>query len=50
MEPGYNTIDLIMLAIAAFVIWMVMRVPKDKKAFKEELMRSKSRQGQPVSS
>lgn len=30
MEAGYSTVDLVMLAIAAFIIWMVMRTPKSK--------------------
>ena len=28
MEVGYSTLDLVMLAIAAFVIWLTMNTPK----------------------
>jgi hypothetical protein len=28
MDAGYSTLDLIMLAIAAFVIWLTMNTPK----------------------
>ena len=31
MEAGYSTVDLVMLAIAAFIIWAVMRTPTNKK-------------------
>lgn len=30
MEVGYSTLDLVMLAIAAFVVWAAMRTPKLK--------------------
>jgi hypothetical protein len=43
MEAGYTTIDLVMLGIAAFVIWVAMRTPKDKSALKEIRQRAKMR-------
>jgi hypothetical protein len=43
MEGGYTTIDLVMLAIAGFIIWMVMRTPKDKSALGQLKSNYKSR-------
>jgi hypothetical protein len=52
MEAGYSTIDLVMLAIAAFVIWVAMRTPKRESISKEEKLKykikRKSRRGHPV--
>ena len=51
MEGGYTTIDLVMLAIAGFIIWMVMRTPKDKSAMGQlkstYKLRPKGRSNQP---
>lgn len=35
MEAGYSTIDLVMLAIAAFVIWAAMRTPATKSKIEQ---------------
>ncbi|OOQ60660.1 hypothetical protein [Mucilaginibacter pedocola] len=57
MEAGYSTIDLVMLAIAAFIIWAATRVPKKEASSKEVLskeeklqykIRRKGRRSHPV--
>jgi hypothetical protein len=57
MEAGYSTIDLVMLAIAAFVIWATLRVPKKAAMPKQTIskeeklqykMRRKGRRSHPV--
>ncbi|WP_165852077.1 hypothetical protein [Mucilaginibacter terrenus] len=44
MEAGYTTIDLVMLMIAALVIWMTMRTPKLKYTGKQTLTDAKQRE------
>ena len=35
MEASYSTVDLVMLAIAAFIIWMTMRTPEVKSTLEQ---------------
>lgn len=44
MEAGYSTIDLVMLAIAAFVIWATIRVPKRGSASNEVISKEEKLQ------
>ena len=36
MEVGYSTLDLAMLVIAAFVIWLSTRIPKVEPATEQK--------------
>ena len=40
MEVAYSTLDLAMLVIAAFVIWIAMRVPKVEPSSEEKKIKA----------